>query len=937
MNKQPLITENKEMIGELTIVKNTKQTNNNNNFNNYNVISPKKNEIIIFNNSRQKSNYNRNENSPKSKYESNKVKVKKINSNLNNSTQKDKDRMNNFNRNINAKQIQSTSNIFRNHNERSLDNLKDIINNSEEIYENNKLNNISNNKNLNFNNGNNNFNINQNIIYKNEGDLKELRQIENELKNQNELNKRIQNKNNEQENMIYQLNQEINKLKMDNKNKDNEIIMLKNNINEKYQNSINQLQNEIKRLQNENNIIREENTKLKNELINNKVNSPNNNNALRDKELVIMNQNLQEYKIIINKLEKENKEKENIIKNLEIINKNKSDEFQNILKEKENEINNIKTNINNKNIENDENINNIIISKNKEILQLKEQNQKIYLDFQNQMRLNKKYKNKINELKNELNEMNKSLSNYKSDKEEEVNKRMKEISEKEKEFNRKMNFLEDKENQIEKENNNLKYIRIKIQKDIELNKILRKENSDLNIKKNELEKEINIMKNNNQLLNNKVKKNKFHKIDNNIIFRNDIQLNNTYDNSLNQNNMNNQIQLEKKFKQEQDILNKKLENEPIMLYYQPTLVGLNNIGATCFMNATLQCLSQTEALTNYFLNRKNKNKIINNNIALKNRNELQLSPVYRELVKKLWEVNGPKSFSPNNFMNIINTMNPLFKKGLPGDSKDFIIFILEQLHKELKKPIKFNNKINVKGNLNQYDRNNAFCHFFNEFIKETSIISDIFFGFNETTNECLYCKNRFNLQGFPNPICYNYGIFNCLIFPLEEVKRQRNNLIQFGNFVPNNINKVSLYECFLYNQNSEYFTGQNQNFCNICKQTFDSIYTSKIYVSPNVLVLILNRGKGNIYNVKLDFTEKIDITPFVSQREMIQITYDLYGVITHIGQSGPNAHFMAACKSPVDKKWYRYNDAIVSPITNIQKDVIDFGTPYILFYQKNNN
>ena len=163
------------------------------------------------------------------------------------------------------------------------------------------------------------------------------------------------------------------------------------------------------------------------------------------------------------------------------------------------------------------------------------------------------------------------------------------------------------------------------------------------------------------------------------------------------------------------------------------------------------------------------------------------------------------------------------------------------------------------------------------------------------------------------------------------------NSMIYNNFILNNNYHVFLRECFIYNQNSEYFTGQNQNFCNICKQTFDSIYTSKIYVSPNVLVLILNRGKGNIYNVKLDFTEKIDITPFVSQREMIQITYDLYGVITHIGQSGPNAHFMASCKSPVDNKWYRYNDAIVSPITNIQKDVIDFGTPYILFYKKNNN
>ena len=138
----------------------------------------------------------------------------------------------------------------------------------------------------------------------------------------------------------------------------------------------------------------------------------------------------------------------------------------------------------------------------------------------------------------------------------------------------------------------------------------------------------------------------------------------------------------------------------------------------------------------------------------------------------------------------------------------------------------------------------------------------------------------------------------------------------------------------MYNQKSKLFTGENKNYCNICKKLYDSIYTSKLFVSPNVLVIILNRGKGNIYNVKLDFSEIIDITKFVVKREIPKIRYELYGVITHIGQSGPNAHFIASCKSPVDSKWYRYNDAIVSPINNIKNEVINFGTPYILFYQK---
>ena len=405
------------------------------------------------------------------------------------------------------------------------------------------------------------------------------------------------------------------------------------------------------------------------------------------------------------------------------------------------------------------------------------------------------------------------------------------------------------------------------------------------------------------------------------------ELDNNYDNNYdNKKNRKNSVDAVKEIK------------EPIKLYNSPTLVGLNNIWATCFINSTLQCLSQTELLTNYFLREKSQNKIFNNNIAKINSNELQLSPVFYELIKNLWSKNKITSFSTNNFMNVIEKMNPLFKLGQAGDSKDFIIFILEQIHKELKDPINtLNNNINVIGPLNQYDKNNAFNHFFSEFRQECSIISDIFFGFTETTNICINCKNIYNSQGIQSPVCYNYQIFNCLIFPLEEVKNMKNNQNQnqyYQNFQMNQNNCVTIYDCFNYNQKSEYFNGENRNYCNVCKQLYDSIYTSNIFVSPNILVLILNRGKGNIFNVKLEFSETIDITQYVLQRDNPQIIYNLYGVITHIGQSGPNAHFMAACKSPVDNHWYRYNDAIVSPINDIPKEVLDFGTPYILFYQK---
>ena len=465
----------------------------------------------------------------------------------------------------------------------------------------------------------------------------------------------------------------------------------------------------------------------------------------------------------------------------------------------------------------------------------------------------------------------------------------------------------------------------------------------------------NIINNNREIMKNNFKFNEKQNKGNKAGVKNINKNNNIQKNISNDNNYNNINEVEelrnqnKENKKKIEELEKELDllkdfkeiyeleikKNPMIIYKAPTLVGLNNIGATCFMNATLECLSQTKNLTNYFLNKNNLNNIINNNIALENENKNQLSPVYLELIQNLWKKDGPKAFDPTNFMNKINDMNSLFKKGQPGDSKDFIIYILEQLHKELKKPIKINNINNIseEEELNQYDKNNTFKHFFNDFQKDCSIISDLFFGIIETNNECLNCKNNFSAKGLNNPICYNYQIFNCLIFPLAEVYNMKINVINSNNNIMNS-NSVTLNDCFCYYTSTNCFNGENRNFCNICHQLSDSFYTTRIYSSPNVLIIILNRGKDNIYNIKLDFGEIIDITQFVLEKDMPEIRYELYGVITHIGESGPNAHFIASCKSPINKKWYRFNDAFVDPINNIQKEILDYGIPYILFYQK---
>ena len=575
------------------------------------------------------------------------------------------------------------------------------------------------------------------------------------------------------------------------------------------------------------------------------------------------------------------------------------DEFQN----KNNSIeNNAKNNEINKKIENinagTNNINNINKNINylKIINDLKQENEKLKNDYKANLNEIKNLKNKII-LMEQNNSVNNEQNNNSNENENEIKKKLDKLNNKEKTLNE---IKLDLENKM---------------------KLLMKEKEKLNIKK-ELEKykiENNKLKNENIILIEKSKKLEKDKKEKEQKYKE------LFDKNEGINIMNNDI---KENKDEKSKQNEILINQPISSYNLSPLIGLNNIGATRFMNATLQCLSQTEYLTNYFLKEENKEQIINNNITLVNKNENQLSPRYLELINNLWSKTAKKSYSPYEFRKIIEEMNPLFKEGQTGDCKDFIKFVLQRIHNELKKPN--NNFAITKKNLNQYDKNSVLYNFFYEFLKETSIISNFFFGTIETTNICLNCKNNSMFRGMNTPICYNYQSFNCLIFSLEEIAKMKFNNMSYINMDKNIVN---IDDCFKFYEKTVYFI----NYCGVCNMKCDCECKCKIYVSPIVLILILNKGKDNNYKVKMNFYENINISQYVIENEGNQLIYDLYGVITLIGKSGPSEHFVASCKSPVDQKWYRYSDDLVSLINDFKREVIDFETPYILFYKKKIN
>jgi ubiquitin C-terminal hydrolase len=70
--------------------------------------------------------------------------------------------------------------------------------------------------------------------------------------------------------------------------------------------------------------------------------------------------------------------------------------------------------------------------------------------------------------------------------------------------------------------------------------------------------------------------------------------------------------------------------------------------------------------------------------------------------------------------------------------------------------------------------------------------------------------------------------------------------------------------------------------------------------------------------------------------QKVEVTYELFGVTKHDGMWG-FGHYWAACRDPVDNKWYDYNDEVTTPLdTSIPADVdkIVSKFAYSLFYRK---
>ena len=342
-----------------------------------------------------------------------------------------------------------------------------------------------------------------------------------------------------------------------------------------------------------------------------------------------------------------------------------------------------------------------------------------------------------------------------------------------------------------------------------------------------------------------------------------------------------------------------LPKKPVVNLAIPGIIGLQNIGATCYMNATLQCFSNTPKLRSYLLNKDNYSDLEHNKESTN-----KLSFALAEVLKNLWEILTQRDYPPNHFKNVISEMNPLFKGIKANDPKDLILFLLETMHNELNKAPNENLKTNY---IDDTYFESVFYDFYQNYMnKNKSIIAEEFNGYTNSMTSCGYCRTTI----------HNVQTFNILFFPLEEIRK-------FMNYKHNN---VWIKDGFQFYQKNNIFPSF---YCNKCKYLCQSINTNRLIYTPKTLIINLNRGRGLEYNVNIIFDEYLNIREFIFSPES-PYYYELTGVICHFGSNDEGGHFIAYCKNSNNCEWYKFNDSFVSKCYFYE--VQNANLPYVLFY-----
>ena len=335
-----------------------------------------------------------------------------------------------------------------------------------------------------------------------------------------------------------------------------------------------------------------------------------------------------------------------------------------------------------------------------------------------------------------------------------------------------------------------------------------------------------------------------------------------------------------------------------------TLIGIENLGSSCYINVCIQILFYTDEMNSILLEEYSN---LNEDSAAAN------TDLLREWLEICNEMSKPYTkprinISPKRFIHYIQKTaleknRPEFgSPDLQNDFAEFLYFIMDCFHSGISRPVQI--QIKGKGKTRQDELAQTCFEYLKQlYKKEYSKILSKFYGL--TVSEIISttpCKKV--LSTTPE----HFFMLELEIFE----------------------GASSLYDCIDRYVSDEILTGENAwyNEKSGCKETVSKKIS--FWHFPDIFIICLKRFQRGVKNnalVRFPLTG-LDLSPYVCGYEAAKFShYNLYATCNHYGNLS-YGHYTANILN--GEEWICFNDGNVGKISN-EEDVMK--NAYCLFYR----
>ncbi|XP_043352494.1 ubiquitin carboxyl-terminal hydrolase 36 isoform X1 [Dermochelys coriacea] len=266
--------------------------------------------------------------------------------------------------------------------------------------------------------------------------------------------------------------------------------------------------------------------------------------------------------------------------------------------------------------------------------------------------------------------------------------------------------------------------------------------------------------------------------------------------------------------------------------------GLHNLGNTCFLNATVQCLTYTPPLANYLLSKEHSRSCHQGGFCM-------MCIMQNHMIQAF--ANSGNAIKPVSFIRDLKKIARHFRFGSQEDAHEFLRYTIDAMQKAC---------------LNGYTK-------LDRQTQATTLVHQIFGGYLRSRVKCSVCKS----------VSDTYDPYLDVALEIRQAA-----------------NIVRALELFV---RPDMLSGENAYMCAKCKRKVPATKRFTIHRASNVLTLSLKRFanfSGGKITKDVGYPEFLNIRPYMSQSNGDPVMYGLYAVLVHSGYSCHAGHYYCYVK-----------------------------------------